>query len=73
VNYIEKSVDDDVSKDFNLSLDIDIKVRRVSEKEEMTVRQSNDPDAIKFYLSEEDIREKYPWDYKILTTRLRKR
>lgn len=48
VNYIEKNVDDDVSKDFNLSLDIDIKVRRVSEKEEMTVRQSNDPDAIKF-------------------------
>ena len=73
VNYIEKSVDDDVSNDFNLSLDIDIKVRRVSEKEEMTVRQSNDPDAIKIYLSEEDIREKYPWDYKILTTRLRKR
>ena len=73
VNYIEKSVNDDVSNDFNLSLDIDIKVRRVSEKEEMTVRLSNDPDAIKISLSEEDIREKYPWDYKILTTRLRKR
>ena len=73
VNEIEKSVNDDVSNDFNLSLDIDIKVRRVSEKEEMAVRQSNDPDAIKIYLSEEDIREKYPWDYKILTTRLRKR
>ena len=73
VNYIEKSVDDDVSNDFNLSLDIAINVRRVSEKEEMTVRLSNDPDAIKIYLSEEDIREKYPWDYKILTTRLRKR
>ncbi|MEA1947117.1 MAG: DUF3644 domain-containing protein, partial [Thermodesulfobacteriota bacterium] len=73
VNDIEKSVNDDVSNDFNLSLDVDIKVRRVSEKEEMTVRLSNDPDAIKIYLSEEDIREKYPWDYKILTTRLRKR
>ena len=73
VNYIEKSVNDDVSNDFNLSLDIVINVRRVSEKEEMTVRLSNDPDAIKISLSEEDIREKYPLDYKILTTRLRKK
>lgn len=74
VNDIEKGVDDDVSNDFNFSLDIDINFRRVSEKGATTaVTLSNDPDAIKISLSEEDIREKYPWDYKILTTRLRKR
>ena len=34
---------------------------------------SNDPDATPVTLSEEDIREKYPWNYNTLTTRLRKR
>jgi len=73
VNDIESRVNDDVSNDFNLTLDIDIKVRRVSDKKAPSFSLSNDPDATKITLSEEDIREKYPWDYKILTTRLRKR
>jgi hypothetical protein len=73
VESIESEVDDDVTNDFNLSLDIDIKFRRVAEKEATSVVISNDSDAIKVKLSEEDIREKYPWDYNILTTRLKKR
>jgi uncharacterized protein DUF3644 len=73
VESIESEVDDDITNDFNLSLDIDIKFKRVSEIGTTAVVLSNDPDAIKVSLSEEDIREKYPWDYKILTTRLKKR
>ncbi len=73
VNLIESEVDDDVSNDFNLTLDIDIKLKKVSSGEFSSVQITNAPDAIKVSLSEEDIREKYPWDYQILTTRLRKR
>lgn len=71
---IEKSIDDDVSKDFNLSLDIEINFKRISDKSSSTnVTLSNSPDAIPVKLSEEDIRQKYPWDYDILTKRLKTR
>ena len=73
VSSVENEINDDISNDFNLTLDIDIKIRRVSNKDAPTFQLSNDPDATKITLAEEDIREKYPWDYKILTTRLRKR
>jgi len=39
----------------------------------MGLTLTNDPNAVPVVLSEEDIRDKYPWDYNILTTRLRKR
>ena len=60
-------MDDDITNDFNLSLDIDIKFKRVSEIRSTTVVLSNDTHAVKVSLSKEDIREKYPWDYNILT------
>jgi hypothetical protein len=73
VESIENEVEDEITNDFNLSLDIDIKFKRVADKGTTSVIISNDPDAIKVKLSEEDIREKFPWDYNILVTRLRKR
>jgi hypothetical protein len=73
VRSAEEQIDDDVTNDFNLTLDIDIKVRKGGSGTNSSVQISNDPDAVKISLSEEDIREKYPWDYKILTTRLGKR
>ena len=73
VRSIESEVNDDVSNDFNLTLDIDIKLKKVSSTESSSVQISNDPYATKVFLSEEDIREKYPWDYQILTIRLGKR
>ncbi len=73
VRSAEEQIDDDVTNDYNLTLDIDVKVRKGGSVTDSSVQISNDPDAIKVSLSEEDIREKYPWDYKILTTRLGKR
>lgn len=64
---------DDETKNFNFSLDIEIKFKRVSEDRGTHVRISDDPDAIPICLTEEDIREKYPWSYDILTKRLSKR
>jgi len=59
--------------DFCFSLDVELRMRRNSESNGAEVKISNSPDAVAVRLEEEDIREKYPWDYQILTTRLRKR
>jgi len=73
VRDLERKVEDDTSRDFNLSLDLDIRVKRVTDARAMPVSPSNSPEAILIRLQEEDIRERYPWDYGMLTTRLRKR
>ena len=73
VKKMESEVDDDISNDFNLSIDINLKLCRVSDSSATEVSISNSPDAVPVTLQEEDIRERYPWDYKILTTRLNNR
>ena len=74
VENLQKKVDDDETKDFNLALEVSIQLKRASGSSSTpTITISNDPKAPSVRLSEEDIREKYPWDYGILTTRLRKR
>lgn len=73
VKRLEGEANDDTSRDFNLSLDLEIRVKRVGDGTATPVRISNDPGAMSVRLEEEDIRERYPWDYKILTTRLRRR
>lgn len=70
---IESSIDDDETKDYNFSLDVEIKFKRVPDPASTNVIITNSPDAIPVRLEEADIREKYPWDYKMLCTRLRKR
>ena len=69
---VEGGIDDDVSNSTNLTLDIDIRFRRISESD-LEVRVTNNPDALHVQLSEEDVRDQYPWDYNILTGRLTKR
>jgi len=50
VNLIESEVNDDVSNDFNLTLDIDIKLRKVSSGESSSVQITKEPDALKVSL-----------------------
>jgi len=59
--------------DFNVSLRVELKFSKSKSDDAQKVIVTNDPDATQVTLSEEDVREKYPWDYNILTTRLRKR
>lgn len=73
VRSLENEVNDDETQDFNLSLDIDIKLKRTSSSESAAVSISDSPDAIPVTLEEEDIREKYPWEYGILSKRLSNR
>ncbi len=71
---LQRKVKDDVTKDYNLTLAIDIKFRKIADPTSITnVTISNSPDALPITLEEEDVREKYPWDYNILTKRLRNR
>ena len=61
------------SDDFCVAMQVDLKFVRSKESDAIQVVVTNDPNATPVILSEESIREKYPWDYDILTTRLRKR
>jgi len=60
-------------EDFNISLSVNVKFTKAKTDDAELVRISNDPEATPITIKEEDIREKFPWDYKILTTRLGKR
>jgi len=73
VKAMQAAVVEDETNDFNLALEIDIKFKRTSTDSASLVSISNDPNALPIKLEEENIRETYPWDYGILTTRLRKR
>lgn len=59
--------------EYNLTLKIDIKFVKVKSNGGLNVQVTNDPAAPIVQLSEEDITDKYPWDYHVLTTRLSKR
>ena len=73
IKETEKEHDEEGVKDFNLTLRIDVKLQKVKSTSGLPVQITNDPTAQKVTLSEEDVTDKYPWDYHILTTRLRKR
>ena len=75
-NYLQTKTQESGSgdvNDFNIALNVDIKFSRSKDSSAQAVRITNNPEATEVVLTEEDIREKYPWDYKILTTRLKKR
>jgi hypothetical protein len=75
IKMLEKNYDDEEISNYNLSLKIDIKFHKVKSdsKTGLPVNLTNDPNAATVILSEEDMMEKYPWTYEILTTRMKKR
>ena len=52
---------------------MDIKFKKSKESIGPNITITNDPDAVTVRLDEEDIRERYPREFSILTTRFRKR
>jgi len=76
LKYLESLISDtDVnsSDDHSVALEVDISMKRSSSDASVQVALTDDPDAVKVQLTEEDIRKKYPWDYAELTKRLRDR
>lgn len=59
--------------DYIVIANIDVKLTRSKAKGVPEVRVTNDPDATEVRMTEVQIRENYPWDYRELTDRCRKR
>lgn len=61
------------STPYHIALELNISFKRSATDAVSTFAITNDPTAPHVYLTEEDIRQKYPWDYRELTRRLRGR
>lgn len=59
--------------DYNLTLEFDVKFQKVKSNSGISFQVTNDKNALVVQLLDEDITDKYPWDYQVLTTRLKKR
>ena len=54
---------DDASSPYSVTVNIDIKFTRSKAKDALGVQVTQNPSAPEVRLTEEQIREKYPWDY----------
>jgi hypothetical protein len=63
-------------QDYHVSLDVNISFKRTSAAAANAIivtNDPNDPNAVHVNISEEDIRRQYPWDYAMLTDKLKNR
>jgi hypothetical protein len=58
---------------YHIALDLNISFKRSATDAISTFAITNDPNAPHVYLTEEDVRQRYPWDYRELIKRLRAR
>lgn len=72
IKYLRALVetDSDHSGKFSVAVRLQVKIEKSSLASASKVQISKDADAVKVMLSEQDIREKYPWDYRELCRRL---
>lgn len=56
-----------------MSVNVELKFTKSKSKDAFPVRVTTDPTALPVNLTEEDIRERYPWDYSTLTKRCKTR
>lgn len=79
VNYLAtlmKEGHDKEVQDYHVSLDVNISFKRTAAAAATAVivtSDPNDPNAVHVNLSDEDIRKQYPWDYTVLTQKLKNR
>lgn len=76
VDYIGKLVEDNATTtaaDFHVALDVKIQMRRAGQEAPIKVQIVDLPGASKVTLSEEDIRNAFPWDYDELNRRMKER
>ena len=78
LSYLEQLEADtdqaDTRYSVTVTVNIDVKFKRSkSKKDTLGVRITSNPDALEVRITEEQIREQYPWDYKKLTTECRER
>ncbi|ABN83318.1 hypothetical protein BH02_1711 [Burkholderia pseudomallei] len=70
---LEKGAVDDRTGDYYVALSVDVKLRRSAGALASNVQLTQDPNALKVVLQEEDVRTAFPWDYGELVRRCRGR
>ena len=68
-----ENADTDAQARYSVAVNIEVRFVRSKFAGATPVRVTNDPNAPAVYLTEEQIRERYPWDYEELTNRCRHR
>lgn len=61
--------DADPASRFSVTVNVAIRFTKSKARDALSVRVTRDPSALPVNLTEEDIRERYPWDYTTLTER----
>ncbi len=72
VDSLERA-DEDANSLYSVTVNIDVKFTRSKAKDALGIHVTNNPNAPEVRLTEEQIRERYPWDYDRLTEECRKR
>ena len=70
---LESGAANDRVGDYYVALSVDVKLRRSAGALASQVQLTQDPNAMKVVLQEEDVRQAFPWDYRELTRRCRAR
>ncbi|AET90392.1 hypothetical protein BYI23_A025540 [Burkholderia sp. YI23] len=70
---LEKGADGDAAPDYFVALSVDVKLKRSPGAMASQLQLSQDPNAMKVILQEEDVRQAFPWDYAELMKRCRDR
>jgi len=75
LSFVEslEPINDDAASPYSVTVNIDIKFTRSKAKDALGVQVTNNPSAPVVRLTEEQIRQQYPWDYDRLTQECKKR
>jgi hypothetical protein len=72
LNELERN-ETSTGSDYAVSVNVELRFIRSKAKDALNVRLSADPNATQIRLTEEQIRDRYPWDYKRLSQTCRGR
>ena len=75
IDFLHKQVpkESDQFSQYSVAINIDLRFVRSKSQDALPVRITTDANATEVRLTEEQIREKYPWDYMKLTARCKSR
>jgi len=71
IKYLQRlaAADSDAGSPYSVAVRMQIKFERSKLTSASKVQITNDPDAVKVILTEDDIRDRYPWDHKTLVSK----
>ncbi len=75
LSYLDRYSTGDIETDspYSVAIDIDIRFTRSNSTEALLARITTNPKATEIQLTEEQIRDRYPWTYRMLTGECRER